>query len=67
MMWDTRVVWIEKRRRWWWNAWNAAIQTELHGFADSQDAAHRDMRAALKAHMAPVDLDARRRRSHGAA
>ena len=46
--WDTRVVYIEKQRRWWWNAWLAASATELYGFADSQEDASRDMYQAIQ-------------------
>lgn len=54
MSWDTRVVYIERRQRWWWNAWLAATETELWGFADSQEAAYRAMQVAIgKARTAP--------------
>jgi hypothetical protein len=46
--WDTRVVYIEKRQRWWWNAWRAATATELYGFADSQEEAKREMYQAIE-------------------
>jgi hypothetical protein len=46
--WDTRVVFIERRQRWWWNAWQASTSTELHGFADSQEEAARDMYRAIE-------------------
>jgi hypothetical protein len=46
--WDTRVVYIERQQRWWWNAWLAATETELHGFADSQEEATQAMHQAIK-------------------
>jgi hypothetical protein len=46
--WDTRIVWIERRQRWWWNAWRESTSTELWGFADSQLDALRGMTAALR-------------------
>lgn len=46
--WDTRVVFLERRQRWWWNAWLAATDTELYGFADSQEAAYRAMQVAIR-------------------
>jgi hypothetical protein len=48
LSWDTRVVFIERRQRWWWNAWLAATDMELFGFADSQEAAYRAMRVAIR-------------------
>jgi hypothetical protein len=46
--WDTRVVYIERRQRWWWNAWRACTSTELSGFADSQEEATRAMYQAIE-------------------
>jgi hypothetical protein len=43
-----RVVYIEQRRRWWWNAWREATSTELFGFADSGEEAHRAMTQAIR-------------------
>jgi hypothetical protein len=48
LSWDTRVVYIERRQRWWWNAWLAATETELWGFADSQETAYRAMQRAIR-------------------
>jgi hypothetical protein len=48
LSWDTRVVYLERRQRWWWNAWLAATETELYGFADSQEAAYRAMQVAIR-------------------
>ena len=45
--WDTRILWLEQKRRWWWNAWHAATTTELYGFADSESGARRDLTAAI--------------------
>jgi len=46
--WDTRVVFIERRELWWWNAWHAATSTELYGFADSREEAIRAMYQAIE-------------------
>jgi hypothetical protein len=43
-----RVVYLERRQRWWWNAWLAATETELWGFADSQESAYRAMQVAIR-------------------
>jgi hypothetical protein len=48
LSWDTRVVYIQRHQRWWWNAWLAATDTELFGFADSQEAAYRAMQVAIR-------------------
>jgi hypothetical protein len=48
LTWDMRVVYLERRQRWWWNAWLAATETELWGFADSQEAAYRAMQVAIR-------------------
>jgi hypothetical protein len=34
--WDMRVVFIERRQNWWWNAWPLATSTELYGFAETR-------------------------------
>jgi hypothetical protein len=47
-VWDTRVVYVEKRQRWWWNAWRQSTSTELYGFADSQEEANRAMYQAIE-------------------
>jgi hypothetical protein len=46
--WDTRVVFIERQQRWWWNAWLAATETELYGFADTHEDASRAMNRAIR-------------------
>jgi hypothetical protein len=46
--WDTRVVFIEKRQRWWWNSWRPSTLTELYGFADSQEDATQAMYRAIE-------------------
>jgi hypothetical protein len=57
LSWDTRVVYIERHQRWWWNAWLAFSATELYGFADSQEAAYRAMQVAIReAGQAPTPL-----------
>lgn len=48
-VWDVRVVWIEKRQRWWWNAWRESTGIELYGFAETRDVARNDMYAAIEA------------------
>jgi hypothetical protein len=48
LSWDTRVVYIERHQRWWWNAWLAAMETELYGFADSREEATRAMYQAIE-------------------
>lgn len=52
-IWDLRVVWIDRRQRWWWNAWRESTSTELSGFADSRDAAWTAMNTAVSAAMVP--------------
>jgi hypothetical protein len=41
-------VYIERHQRWWWNAWLASTETELYGFADSQEEATQAMYQAIK-------------------
>lgn len=48
LSWDTRIVFIQRHQRWWWNAWLASTETELYGFADSQEAAYRAMQVAIR-------------------
>jgi hypothetical protein len=48
LSWDTRVVYIERHRRWWWNAWLASTETELYGFASSREEAARAMYQAIE-------------------
>jgi hypothetical protein len=55
--WDTRVVFIERQGRWWWNARRDRTTTKLYGFADSPQAAHDAMyRAIARAPPAPESL-----------
>jgi hypothetical protein len=46
--WDTRVVFVERQQRWWWNAWREATATELYGFAHSQEEASQAMYRAIE-------------------
>lgn len=46
--WDTRIVYVDHRQRWWWNAWRPSTSTELHGFADSPEQAAEDMSRAIE-------------------
>ena len=46
--WDTRIVYVERRKRWWWNAWRASTSTELYGFADSREEAAEAMYRAIE-------------------
>ena len=46
--WDTRVVYLEGRGRWWWNAWRPSTATEIYGFADTQEAATQAMYRAIE-------------------
>jgi hypothetical protein len=46
--WDTCVVYVEHRQRWWWNAWRPSTCTELHGFADSAEEAAEAMNQAVE-------------------
>jgi hypothetical protein len=48
-LWDARVVWLEQKQTWWWNAYRARTGTELHGFADSQEEATRALYEAIEA------------------
>lgn len=45
--WDTRVLWLEHRRTWWWNAWHVPTETELFGSADNKAAAQEAMAKAM--------------------
>jgi hypothetical protein len=54
--WDMCVVFVERRHRWWWNAWHERTTIELSGFADSQDEAICDMGEAIKRAEAPRPL-----------
>lgn len=47
--WDLRVVFIERRQAWWWNAWHPATGTELYGFAETRTAAWSVLSAAVNA------------------
>jgi hypothetical protein len=55
-----RVVLVERRQRWWWNAWRAATSTELCGFADSRADAWAAMNVAINAASVPDQLAQRR-------
>jgi hypothetical protein len=46
--WDTRIVFIERKQSWWWNAWYEPTATELYGFADSREDASRAMYQAIE-------------------
>ncbi|WP_433282138.1 hypothetical protein ACQPZA_16890 [Pseudonocardia xinjiangensis] len=46
--WDTCVIYVERRGRWWWNAWRASTTTELHGFADTEEEAREAMTSAIQ-------------------
>ncbi|OZM81717.1 hypothetical protein [Pseudonocardia sp. MH-G8] len=46
-VWDTCVIYVERRRRWWWNAWRPCTSTELSGFAESEEQARREMALAV--------------------
>ena len=46
--WDTCVVFVERRQRWWRNAWRPSTCTELSGFADSEEEAAQDMFRAIE-------------------
>ena len=52
--WDTCVIHVERRRRWWWNAWRPCTSTELSGFAESEEQARWEMvRAVVEAGPSP--------------
>lgn len=59
--WDLRVVFVERRKRWWWNAWQAATDTELYGFAENRTAAWTAMSEAIGIDRPPDQLGERRR------
>ena len=46
--WDTRVQFIERRQRWWWNAYRRSTGTELYGFTDSREQAQQAMYRAIE-------------------
>ncbi|MGH3588712.1 MAG: hypothetical protein ACRDQ0_20580 [Pseudonocardia sp.] len=48
LSWDTRVVWNERRQRYWWNAWLESTETELSGWADTREEAVRAMQRAVQ-------------------
>jgi hypothetical protein len=54
--WDVRVVFVESRQSWWWNAWRAATSTELYGFADTRADAWSAMNAAIRSARLPDQL-----------
>ncbi|OLT09443.1 hypothetical protein BJF78_30735 [Pseudonocardia sp. CNS-139] len=45
--WDMRVVFLHSRQCWWWSAWHAPTNTELYGFAATQEEARAAMYAAI--------------------
>lgn len=47
-IWDTCVCFIERRQRWWWNAYRRSTGTELYGFADSREQARQTMYRAIE-------------------
>jgi len=46
--WDTRVLFVEQKQRWWWNAYLEVLETELYGFADSREEAQQAMSRAIQ-------------------
>ena len=58
--WDMRVVFVERRQSWWWNAWRATTSTELYGFADSRADAWSAMHEAINTAPVPDQLGERR-------
>jgi hypothetical protein len=60
--WDMRVVFIEGRQQWWWNAWRPATSTELYGFAETRADAWSAMSEAVSAASVPDELRERRAR-----
>ncbi len=46
--WDMRVVFIERKQCWWWNAWYEPTATELYGFAGSREEATQAMYQAIE-------------------
>jgi hypothetical protein len=60
--WDVRVVFVERRQRWWWNAWRPTTSTELYGFAESRSDAWSAMNQAISAAKVPDQLRERRPR-----
>lgn len=55
-----RVVFVEQRKAWWWNAWRAATSTELYGFADTRADAWSAMNEAIGSAQVSDQLSARR-------
>ena len=60
--WDVRVLRLEQRQLWWWNAWHEATSTELSGTARTRDEAQRDLDAAVADTIETVSLDVHRQR-----
>lgn len=60
--WDMWVVYVERRQRWWWNAWRATTSTELYGFTDSRADAWTVMSAAINTAHVPDQLAQQRAR-----
>ncbi|WP_219418670.1 hypothetical protein [Pseudonocardia nigra] len=42
------MVFVERRKQWWWNAWHESTAIELYGFADSREAANLEMYRAIE-------------------
>ncbi len=45
--WDTRVVFVPRAGRWWWNAWDPVAEVERSGFADTRDGARAALAGAI--------------------
>jgi hypothetical protein len=58
-IWDTRVVFIEREQRWWWNAWRESTATELYGFAYSRKEASQAMYRGIERAGLPYQLEPR--------
>jgi hypothetical protein len=37
--WDTRVLFVERVGRWWWNAWDPVDAVERSGYTDTREQA----------------------------
>jgi hypothetical protein len=62
--WDCRVLFVERKQRWWWNAFRESTFTELYGFADSQQAAKQAMYQAIERIEQQSAVTAMRHRAH---
>lgn len=45
--WDTRVLFVERTGRWWWNAWDRVGEVERSGDAATPDEARTALAAAV--------------------